>query len=139
MQRNPGRNAAGLDGAGSDNGIANREGVEAGKWEFAAAPSSDIHGQDDVLRVGTEVAEHLRISQSSVYKLIDRQQIPAIRIGRLLRVRKKSWTRLCAQWATTGELTLDESAYLAVNVASTLPDPTADESPDTSAIFPMRV
>ena len=30
-------------------------------------------------------------------------------------------------------------AYLAVNVASTLPDPTADESPDTSAIFPMRV
>ena len=29
--------------------------------------------------------------------------------------------------------------YLAVNVASTLPDPTADESPDTSAIFPMRV
>lgn len=30
-------------------------------------------------------------------------------------------------------------AYLAVNVATTLPDPTADESPDTSAIFPMRV
>lgn len=29
--------------------------------------------------------------------------------------------------------------YLAVNAASTLPDPTADESPDTSAIFPMRV
>ena len=30
-------------------------------------------------------------------------------------------------------------AYLAVNVATTLPDPTADESPDTSAILPMRV
>ena len=37
----------------------------------------------------TEVAEYLRISRSSVYKLIERQQIPAIRIGRLLRVRKK--------------------------------------------------
>lgn len=89
MQRNPGRNAAGLDGAGSDNGIANREGVEAGKWGFAAAPSSDIHGQDDALLDVTEVAEYLRISRSSVYKLIERQQIPAIRIGRLLRVRKK--------------------------------------------------
>ena len=30
-------------------------------------------------------------------------------------------------------------AYLAVNVATTLPDPTADESPDASAIFPIRV
>ncbi len=36
----------------------------------------------------SQVAEYLRISRSSVYKLIERQQIPAIRIGRLLRVRK---------------------------------------------------
>jgi excisionase family DNA binding protein len=89
MQRDPGHNAAGLNGARSDNGIANREGVEAGKRGFAAAPSSDIHGQDVALLDVTEVAEYLRISRSSVYKLIERQQIPAIRIGRLLRVRKK--------------------------------------------------
>ena len=36
----------------------------------------------------SEVADYLRISRSSVYKLIERQQIPAIRIWRLLRVRK---------------------------------------------------
>ena len=83
MQRNPGHNAAGLNGARSDNGIANREGIEAGNRGFAAAPSSDIHGQDDALLDVTEVAEYLRISRSSVYKLIERQQIPAIRIGRL--------------------------------------------------------
>ena len=36
----------------------------------------------------SEVADYLRTSRSSVYKLIERQQTPAIRIGRLLRVRK---------------------------------------------------
>lgn len=35
-----------------------------------------------------QVAEYLRVSKTSVYKLIERQKIPAIRIGRLLRVRK---------------------------------------------------
>ena len=32
--------------------------------------------------------EYLRVSKTSAYKLIERQKIPAIRIGRLLRVRK---------------------------------------------------
>lgn len=35
-----------------------------------------------------QVAEYLRVSKTSVYKLIERQKIPTIRIGRLLRVRK---------------------------------------------------
>lgn len=35
-----------------------------------------------------QVAEYLRVSKTSAYKLIERQKIPAIRIGRLLRVRK---------------------------------------------------
>ncbi|MGI6221932.1 MAG: helix-turn-helix domain-containing protein [Coriobacteriales bacterium] len=33
-----------------------------------------------------EVAEYLRVSQSLVYKMIERKEIPAIRIGRLLRI-----------------------------------------------------
>lgn len=89
MERDPGHDAAGLGGATSDNRAENREGAEAGKRGFAATPSSDIHGQDDALLDVPEVAEYLRISRSSVYKLIERQQIPAIRIGRLLRVRRK--------------------------------------------------
>lgn len=35
-----------------------------------------------------QIADYLRVSKTSVYKLIKRQKIPAIRIGRLLRVRK---------------------------------------------------
>lgn len=35
-----------------------------------------------------QVADHLRVSKTSVYKLIERQKITAIRTGRLLRVRK---------------------------------------------------
>lgn len=37
-----------------------------------------------------QVAEYLRISKTSVYKLIERQKIPAIRIGRPLVSRKTS-------------------------------------------------
>lgn len=42
-------------------------------------------GDDRLLHVA-EVAEYLRVSQSLVYKMIERKEIPAIRIGRLLRV-----------------------------------------------------
>lgn len=35
-----------------------------------------------------QVADYLRVSKTSVYELIERQKIHAIRIGRLLRVRK---------------------------------------------------
>lgn len=44
-----------------------------------------------------QVADYLRVSKTSVYKLIERQEIPAIRIGRLLRVRKDELNEtLCA-------------------------------------------
>lgn len=35
-----------------------------------------------------EVASYLRISKSMVYKLVETKQIPAIRLGRLVRIRK---------------------------------------------------
>ncbi|ERL06163.1 excisionase family DNA binding protein [Olsenella profusa DSM 13989] len=35
-----------------------------------------------------QVANYLHVSKTSVYRPIERQKIPAIRIGRLLRVRK---------------------------------------------------
>nr|WP_314783854.1 helix-turn-helix domain-containing protein [Olsenella uli] len=35
-----------------------------------------------------QVTDYPRVSKTSVYKLIERQKIPAIGIGRLLRVRK---------------------------------------------------
>jgi len=42
-----------------------------------------------------QVAEYLRVSKTSVYKLIERQKTPAIRIGRLLRVRKDELAVAC--------------------------------------------
>lgn len=53
------------------------------------SPSTPVGSdQGDTLLDVSEVTDYLCISRSSVYKLIERQQIPAIRIGRLLRVRK---------------------------------------------------
>ena len=72
----------------SDNDCVNRENAEAKNRGFAAFSTSDANDQVDTLLDVSQVAEYLRISRSSVYKLIERQQIPAIRIGRLLRVRK---------------------------------------------------
>ena len=46
---------------------------------------ADLAGSDKLLQVA-EVADYLRVSQSLVYKMIERREIPAIRIGRLLRV-----------------------------------------------------
>ena len=71
-----------------DNGTDSRGNAGAGNWEPAAPSTPDGNDQGDVLLDALEVADYLRISRSSVYKLIERQQIPAIRIGRLLRVRK---------------------------------------------------
>lgn len=36
----------------------------------------------------SQITDYLYISKTSICKLIERQKIPAIRIGRLLRVRK---------------------------------------------------
>lgn len=71
-----------------DNGTDSRGNAGAGNRE-PAVPSTPVGSdQGDTLLDVSEVADYLRISRSSVYKLIERQQIPAIRIGRLLRVRK---------------------------------------------------
>ena len=75
-------------GATRDNGTDSRGKAGAGNRE-PAVPSTPVGSdQGDTLLDVSEVADYLRISRSSVYKLIERQQIPAIRIGRLLRVRK---------------------------------------------------
>lgn len=36
-----------------------------------------------------EVAEYLHISRSMVYKMIERRQIPVVRVGRLLRISRR--------------------------------------------------
>lgn len=75
-------------GATRDNGTDSRGNAGAGNRE-PAVPSTPVGSdQRNTLLDVSEVADYLRISRSSVYKLIERQQIPAIRIGRLLRVRK---------------------------------------------------
>jgi excisionase family DNA binding protein len=48
--------------------------------------------QSDILTV-REVAEYLKISKAKIYYLIQRKQIPHIRIGRNVRIR---WTDLQA-------------------------------------------
>jgi excisionase family DNA binding protein len=88
LQRTP---ALGVDASNdelSDNGNVNRENAGAETWGFAVSSTSGANDQDDALLDVPQVAEYLRISRSSVYKLIESRQIPAIRIGRLLRVRK---------------------------------------------------
>ena len=75
-------------GATRDNGTDSRGNAGAGNREPIVPSTPDGNDQGDVLLDVLEVADYLRISRSLVYKLIERQQIPAIRIGRLLRVRK---------------------------------------------------
>ena len=59
-----------------------------GQGESPASKAPETSAQDDSLLDVGQVADYLRISRSMVYKLIEGRQIPAIRIGRLLRVRK---------------------------------------------------
>ena len=54
----------------------------------AASSTSETYDLPDGLMDVPQVAEYLRVSKTSAYKLIERQKIPARRIGRLLRVRK---------------------------------------------------
>lgn len=72
----------------SDNEAESRENAGAEKRGSAASSTSETNDLPDGLMDVPQVAEYLRVSRSSIYKLIERQQIPAIRIGRLLRVRK---------------------------------------------------
>lgn len=72
----------------SGNDAANCE--DAGKGRMAAnhRPEPAALRQGDVLLNVSQVAEYLGISRSMACKLIRREKIPAIRLGRLLRIRK---------------------------------------------------
>lgn len=72
----------------SDDDAESRESAEAEIWGSAASPASEASDLPDGPMDVPQVADYLRISKTSVYKLIEWQKIPAIRIGRLLRVRK---------------------------------------------------
>lgn len=72
----------------SDNEVESRENAGAEIRGSAASSTSEASDLADGLMDVLQVADYLRVSKTSVYKLIERQKIPAIRIGRLLRVRK---------------------------------------------------
>lgn len=44
---------------------------------------------EEILRTGTEVARQLRISRAKAYWLIQRGEIPSVRMGRNVRVRQR--------------------------------------------------
>jgi excisionase family DNA binding protein len=44
---------------------------------------------DDHLWTVSEVAEHMRVSNMTVYRLIKAEQLPAIRVGKNYRIRSK--------------------------------------------------
>ena len=69
-------------GAVGDN-VAEGLGYAAGgDWEPAAS-APDANGLGDAHVDVSQIAENLRISRPSAYRLIEGEQIPAIRIGRL--------------------------------------------------------
>ena len=72
----------------SDNDSESRENVGSEKLGSNASSTSKAYDLPDGLTDASQIADYLRVSKTSVYKLIERQKIPAIRIGRLLRVRK---------------------------------------------------
>ncbi|WP_314784045.1 helix-turn-helix domain-containing protein [Olsenella uli] len=88
LQRTAAIGANASKGKTYGNERASHENAGAMKRGSAAPTTAGAHDQGDALLDVSQVAEYLRISRSSVYKLIERQQIPAIRIGRLLRVRR---------------------------------------------------
>lgn len=69
----------------SDSDAESRETAGAGIRESAASSTSETHNLPDGLMDVPQVADYSRVSKTSVYKLIERQKIPAIRIGRLLK------------------------------------------------------
>lgn len=55
---------------------------------------------EEILLTGTEVARQLRISRAKVYWLIQRGEIPSVRMGRNVRVRQRDieeYIRRCLQ------------------------------------------
>ena len=82
----------------SDNDAESRKNAGAEKRESAASSTSEANDLPDGLMDVPQVAEYLRVSKKSVYKLIDRLKIPAIRIGGLLRVRKDELDETLRAW-----------------------------------------
>lgn len=71
-----------------DNDAESRENTGAEIRGSATSPTSEASDLPDGLMDVPQVADYLRVSKASVCKLTERQKIPAIRIGRPLRVRK---------------------------------------------------
>ena len=69
-----------------DNATVNYLGSGTVAAEDEEGRQTDTARGDGRLLDVQEVAEYLRVSQSLVYKMIERKEIPAIRIGRLLRI-----------------------------------------------------
>ena len=69
-------------GAVGDNVAEGLEYAAGGDWEPAAS-APDANGLGDAHVDVSQIAENLRISRPSAYRLIEGEQIPAIRIGRL--------------------------------------------------------
>lgn len=72
----------------SDNGSESRENGGTRMRGPAASSASEANDLPDGLMEVPQIADYPHVSKTSVYKLIERQKIPTIRIGRLLRVRK---------------------------------------------------
>lgn len=73
-----------------------------GKEEFGQMiqKGSETMIMEEVLLTGTEVAQRLRISRAKVYMLIQRGEIPSVKMGRNVRVRQRDmeeYIRRCLQ------------------------------------------
>ena len=69
-----------------DNGKQNDQSPETVAIGDAWRPNADDTQGDERLLDVAEVADRLHVSQSLVYKMIERREIPAVKIGRCLRV-----------------------------------------------------
>lgn len=72
----------------SDNDAESRENAGAEIRGSVASSTSETYDLPDGLMDVPQIAEYLRVSKTSACKFIERQKIPTIRIGGLLRVRK---------------------------------------------------
>jgi len=72
----------------SDNGSESRENGGTRMRGPAASSASEANDLPDGLMEVPQIADYPHVSKTSVYKLIERQKISTMRIGRLLRVRK---------------------------------------------------
>ncbi len=80
----PGRGCFSL----ADNSNVSREGACARCQDDSACDPGFAACAEDCFMDPNEVAEYLRISRSTVYKLIERRQIPSVKIGRSVRISK---------------------------------------------------